>query len=312
MEKYYNPFKMKTVKDKDEYTLGMYVNRIPVFGLYIDGEEDFIKELEIKAKAKFKLENDSENYAQQVRMYYYVVLDKYIDKFGEPETDKQKKDMVKYVSKGALNKLRDLSRSMKNKICYYDKEKEEVVFHTLTSLNSMLEYTKNEDILDGLDYMIHSDDAKENYSIFARWFDLNKNDVLTKKQLEYLEDNNTVSSNKNKKAIEQNIVRRIDRRYSDLSIKDCYLMDLNHKKSIVEDILNSEDEKEFFINIVNNLNEDWLLEQLYSMDMDICKTITNATKGIYEKNKNIYKICDKIIEIGMEIDELLEKVKMEL
>ena len=80
---------------------------------------------------------------------------------------------------------------------------------------------------------------------------------------------------KNKKAIEQNIVRRIDRRYSDLSIKDCYLMDLNHKKSIVEDILNSEDEKEFFINIVNNLNEDWLLEQLYSMDMDICKTKKN-------------------------------------
>ena len=38
MEKYYNPFKVKMVKDGDEYTLGMYVDRVPVFGLYVDGE----------------------------------------------------------------------------------------------------------------------------------------------------------------------------------------------------------------------------------------------------------------------------------
>ena len=312
MEKYYNPFKVKMVKDGDEYTLGMYVDRVPVFGLYVDGEEDFIKELEIKAKAKFKLENDAENYAQEVRMYYYIVLGKYLNKFGEPETEKQKQDMVKYVCKGCLNKLRDLSRSMKNKLCYYDKEKEEVVFHTLMSLNSMIDYTKNKNIIDKLDYIIHSNEPEENYSIFAKWFELHKNEILTKKQLDYLDDNNTVSSNKNKKAIEQNIIRRVDRKYSNLSVKDCKLMDLTNKKNILEHILNSESHTEFLENIVNSLDEDWLSDMLYSMDVDVCKMITSATKGIYEENKCIYKICKKIIEKDIELEELIEKVKMDM
>ena len=308
MEKYYNPFKVKTVKNGEEYTLGMYVDRIPVFGFYLDGEEDFIKELEIKAKAKFKLECDAENYAQQVRMYYYIVLEKYLEKFGEPETEKQKNDMVKYVSKGCLNKLRDLSRSMKNKLCYYDKEKEEVVFHTLMSLSHIIDYTKNENIVDSIDYMIHSTQPTESYNLFAKWFEVNKNDILTKKQLEYLRDNNTVSSNKNKRAIEQNIIRRVDRKYSDLSIDDCKLMDLTYKKNILEDILNSKDNVEFLTKITKALDEDWLLEELYSMDMSICKIITDATKGKYDNSRKIYTICQKIIEINDKIDKLIESI----
>ena len=197
---------------------------------------------------------------------------------------------------------------MKNKLCYYDKEKEEVVFHTLMSLSHIIDYTKNENIVDSIDYMIHSTQPTESYNLFAKWFEVNKNDILTKKQLEYLRDNNTVSSNKNKRAIEQNIIRRVDRKYSDLSIDDCKLMDLTYKKNILEDILNSKDNVEFLTKITKALDEDWLLEELYSMDMSICKIITDATKGKYDNSRKIYTICQKIIEINDKIDKLIESI----
>lgn len=305
MEKYYNPFKEKTVKENDEYVLGLYVNRVPIYGLYIEGEEKFVKELEIKAKAKFKLECDAENFAQQVRVYYYIVLDKYLEKFGEPKNDEDKHNMEKYISKGCLNKLRDLSRCMKSKTSYYDLELEQVVFNSVISLDNAKELSKENFFIDNLEYTICSKEKEKHYSEFGLWFDRIKGEILTKKQLEYLNDS-TVVSDKNKKTIEKNIIKRIDRNYSDISIRECKIFEVRRKIRLLEEILDSDTNKEFLFKIVSVLDdEDWLVEELYSLEFNLCKNLTDATKGVYTNDKkSIYKISQKII---CKIEEL-EKI----
>lgn len=313
MNKYYNPFKGKTVKEDGEYVLGMYVNRIPIYGLYLETEEEFIKELEIKAKAKFKLENDAENYVQNLRMYYFIVLDKYIEKFGFPTTDKDKRNMEKYISKGCLNKLKDLSRTMKSKISYYDEELQQVIIHNLLSLDKIKESYKDTFYFDSIEYEIYSKERMANYNAFNEWLNENKHEILTKKQIQYLSDGSVVSD-KNKRTIERNILKRLDREYSNLSIEQCKEMVYKNKIKILEEILFSFNNEDFYKNIIKYLDEeDWLLEVLYSMDIEYCKIITNATKGIYNNDtKNTYMISKKILEIIKQYEEkclILEKNK---
>lgn len=297
MNKYYNPFKGKTVKENGEYVFGIYVNKVPIFGLYLETEEEFIKELEIKAKSKFKLENDSENYVQYLRMFYFIVLDKYINKFGEPITQKDRYNMEKYISKSCLNRLRDLSRSMKSKISYYDRELQQIVIHNIISLDKIKETYKDTFYFDSIEYEIYSKEKMKNYNVFSDWFNENKENILTKKQLQYLRDGSVVSE-KNKKTIEKNIVKRLDRAYSNLSIEQCKIMVLQNKIKILDDILDSDNSEEFLKKIVKNLEEEWLVEILYSMDIKYCRIISNSVKGKYTQNKkDIYEISKTIISI---------------
>lgn len=306
MEKYYNPFREKTVKENDDYVLGLYVNRVPVFGLYIEGKENFIKDLEIKSKGKFKLECDPENYAQEVRTHYYTMLDKYISKFGEPESEEKEKEMISYICKGCLNKLKDLARGMKGKVSYYDKEKEDFVMISLMSLERCKE---SEALFDSMEYMIFAqNDSNENsYNDFSNWFNNNKESLLTKKQIDYLNDS-TVVDRSNQKKIEKNIVKRIDRKYSDLTIRECKKMELERKINLIDGILDSDTSTEMLKKIVGVMDsEDWLLKSLYSAELETCKLLTDATKGHFYKNKKTHEISTILIEKAQELESFLKK-----
>lgn len=210
IHKYYNPFYKKPILDNSEYVEGLYVDRKPIHGIYLEPiSNTLLSDLEIKAKAKFKLERDSENYCQEVRFHYFKMLDKYIEKFGIPTNEKDELHMKNYVAKGCLNELKNLSKKMKSNISYYDEEKGEFIIQKLISIGSKDKF--GEISLDTLEYDIYN----KNINIanccndFQNWFNKNKSSILTKKQLDYLEDS-TVVDYSNKCRIEKNIRKRVD------------------------------------------------------------------------------------------------------
>lgn len=310
MDNYYNPFIIKTVFENGEYVPGIYVNRVPIHGFYIEAKKDTLMfDLEIKAKAKFKLERDPENYCQEVRMHYFRILYKYIDKFGEPNNESDELHMRNYIAKGCLNELKNLAKKMKSNTSYYDDEKGEFVIQKIISIGG--EDKNNEISLETLEYEIFNrNESNVNcYSDFAIWFNREKHNILTKRQLNFL-DNPSIVDNTNRKKIEKNIRKRIDIKYSNISINDCRIYELDRKLNVLDNILNKNRNIDILKNIAKVIdNEEWLIEELYSIDLDTCKLITDAINGFYYNDViNTRKICHKLIKKEEEIKKLLKNM----
>lgn len=309
MNNYYNPFNEKTILDNGEYSQGTYVDRKPICGVYLEARKDtLLFDLEIKAKAKFKLEKDPENYCQEVRFHYFKMLDKYIDKFGEPVNKQDELHMKNYIAKGCLNELKNLAKKMKSNTSYYDDEKGEFIIQKLVSIGS--KDRSGEISLDTLEYDIHNrHETNVNcYSDFGVWFNNYKTSILTKKQLDYLDDPSIVDYS-NKSKIEKNIRKRIDLAYHDLTVKDCRNYELLRKSKLLERLLSYNTNIDMVKGIVNVMDDEpWLLEELYSSDIDVCRMITDFVNCFFYDDKVISrKISGILIKKIKEFENIVQK-----
>lgn len=309
MNNYYNPFNEKTILDNGEYSQGTYVDRKPICGVYLEVRKGtLLFDLEIKAKAKFKLEKDPENYCQEVRFHYFKMLDKYIDKFGEPVNKQDELHMKNYIAKGCLNELKNLAKKMKSNTSYYDDEKGEFIIQKLVSIGS--KDRSGEISLDTLEYDIHNrHETNVNcYSDFGVWFNNYKTSILTKKQLDYLDDPSIVDYS-NKSKIEKNIRKRIDLAYHDLTVKDCRNYELLRKIKLLERLLSYNTNIDMVKGIVNVMDDEpWLLEELYSSDIDVCRMITDFVNCFFYDDKVISrKISEILIKKIKEFENIVQK-----
>mgnify|MGYP000000616514 CR=1 FL=1 len=309
MNNYYNPFNEKTILDNGEYSQGTYVDRKPICGVYLEVRKGtLLFDLEIKAKAKFKLEKDPENYCQEVRFHYFKMLDKYIDKFGEPVNKQDELHMKNYIAKGCLNELKNLAKKMKSNTSYYDDEKGEFIIQKLVSIGS--KDRSGEISLDTLEYDIHNrHETNVNcYSDFGVWFNNYKTSILTKKQLDYLDDPSIVDYS-NKSKIEKNIRKRIDLAYHDLTVKDCRNYELLRKIKLLERLLSYNTNIDMVKGIVNVMDDEpWLLEELYSSDIDVCRMITDFVNCFFYDDKVISrKISGILIKKIKEFENIVQK-----
>ena len=309
MNNYYNPFNEKTILDNGEYSQGTYVDRKPICGVYLEVRKGtLLFDLEIKAKAKFKLEKDPENYCQEVRFHYFKMLDKYIDKFGEPVNKQDELHMKNYIAKGCLNELKNLAKKMKSNTPYYDDEKGEFIIQKLVSIGS--KDRSGEISLDTLEYDIHNrHETNVNcYSDFGVWFNNYKTSILTKKQLDYLDDPSIVDYS-NKSKIEKNIRKRIDLAYHDLTVKDCRNYELLRKIKLLERLLSYNTNIDMVKGIVNVMDDEpWLLEELYSSDIDVCRMITDFVNCFFYDDKVISrKISGILIKKIKEFENIVQK-----
>lgn len=309
MSNYYNPFNEKTILDNGEYSQGTYVDRKPICGVYLETRKGtLLFDLEIKAKAKFKLEKDPENYCQEVRFHYFKMLDKYIDKFGEPGNKQDELHMKNYIAKGCLNELKNLAKKMKSNTSYYDDEKGEFIIQKLVSIGS--KDRSGEISLDTLEYDIHNrHETNVNcYSDFGVWFNNYKTSILTKKQLDYLDDPSIVDYS-NKSKIEKNIRKRIDLAYHDLTVKDCRNYELLRKIKLLERLLSYNTNIDMVKGIVNVMDDEpWLLEELYSSDIDVCRMITDFVNCFFYDDKVISrKISGILIKKIKEFENIVQK-----
>lgn len=267
-----------TVKEGDEYVQGYYNNRVPVYGLYLKAKKDTILErVEIMAKGKFKLEADSENYAQEARAVFFEKLGEYLKEHGEPATEKDIDSMNALLYKSCANHMADIAKLMKSGSSICDRETGQFSIVHLLSLDTEDEFSQ---ALQGEVEEVLNNNSKDSFSHFRLWFNENKHKILTKKQLAYLEDESSVLPN-HRARMNKTISERINRKYSDTTITEERIKKIQSKISVLRNILIQAEPRHFMFALVKNMKEEsWLVDEVYGLSFDTCKMITNACSDI--------------------------------
>lgn len=294
---------VRDVESEAGYSPGIYYNRKPVFGLILRAKKgSFLERLEIKAKGKFKLENDPENYVQEVRFMLCEAIDSYYKKDDASEDDSKAKE---WIFKDVSNKLEDLARKTKS-VSYYD-------------------WDKGEFIINQFDYFEHSEasaEMLENYinnigvskmmdgrTEFMKWFEYNKYNVLTRKQISYIDNDNVDTYGKQQRYyMKKAIIKKIDKVYHDKSIKQYKIDKINNKLNLIQEITKCDDMIAVGRKISGlHLNEccEFILDRIYEeLSMSDCMELTN----VINKNKKINLLMIvKVLQILRLMESELEK-----
>ena len=293
-----------TVKDtdtEDGYSPGVYVDRVPTYGYKLRAKKgSFLEQLEIKTKGKFKLENDPENYVQEVRIMLVDAINKYYELFGHTEDEES---MRRWVYTVVDRKLIDLARSFKSGHSFYDTKKREYIINQIEYFGKSL---NDSEILENYINNINQSIMTSSKNEFIRWFEDNKNDILTNKQIKYLENEDISISQKNISTLHKTIIKRVDRAYHNLSIEENKERKLNLKLDIIDTLMSCDTLEEFndiitrvcVVDEVDFIN-DFIYEELEFKD---CKEFTSVLK---QENKIDRKLYNKIFNILIKLENKL-------
>lgn len=298
-----------TVKDRNGYALGRQ-DGTPVFGLYLKPvDKTVLHRVEKKAKQKFQLEMDAENYSQEARVIFFRELEEYIKKKGQPNNEQEESNMFGYLYKACDNSLTNLARSSKSNRSVYDYSQNKFSIMQVLSVddeNAVIQIEK--EIGDKF-----SENTTEIFCTFRGWFNENKDKILTKKQLEYLQDENTISLS-NRARMNKTISDRVYRKYTDDSIIEYRIEKIKYKLKVLHNIvLSSKTDKQLMFRLVNSMKkESWLIDVVYALSFGTCSMITRACKGLeHECNENnVKEIRDelqKLYDYNLSILKGLEK-----
>lgn len=273
---------VKDVKSENGYSPGIYYNRKPVFGLILRAKKgSFLERLEIKAKGKFKLENDPENYVQEVRFMLHEAINSYYKKNDASEDDEKAKE---WIFTDISNKLENLARATKN-VSYYDWDKGEFIInqfdyfeHSEASSEMLEDYINNI----GMNRMM------DGRTEFIKWFEYNKYNILTSKQISYIDNDNVNTYGKQQKYYMKNaIIKKIDKVYHDKSIEQYKIDKVNNKLNLIQEITQCDDAILVGRKISGlHMNEccEFIIDRIYEeLPMSDCMEFTN----IINKNKKI-------------------------
>lgn len=301
-----------TVKEGNEYVLGYYHNRVPVYGLYLKAKKGSILErVEFMAKGKFKLESDAENYAQASRVVFFEILEQYIKDNGEPKTENEIDNMNAWLYKSCLFQMSNISRVMKSGATFCDRATGEYSIVQLLSLDASDDFSNT---LQGEVEDVMQNNLKKSFSYFRAWFNDNRDKILTKKQLQYLEDEQSILQN-HRARMNKTISERIYRSYTDESIHKYRIEKISHRIEIIDKIIKSRTDRHLMLELMNAMkHEDWLLEGVYSLSFDTCSMITDACKNNeYEcKSECVKEIKTKLYELGSYFSTILERLEKSL
>lgn len=291
---------ISTVKDGKDFSLGRYNDGVPCYGLYLKPVEDSVLErVEKKARLKFQLEEDAENYSQEARAIFFQKMKEYIVGKGCPTNEKEKNDMFGYLYKACSNSLTDLARLSKSNRSVYDEALNKFSIVQLLSLDNDEEGVVflEREIEDKLVEM-----KSESFSYFRDWFNKNKNKILTKKQLDYLEDEHSILPN-HRARMNRIISERIYRNYTDESIIRYRIEKVKHREKVLEElVLSSNTDRQLVFKLINKMkNESWLLDAVYSLSFSTCSMVTKACK---DREYDCKREC--VIEIRNELQRLYD------
>lgn len=245
------------------------------YGFYIRAKKGtLLEEVENTARGKFKLENDIENYVQEARR----VLFEKIKNYEENKRECNDGNIKGYLFKACQNELLKISQRTKGGTCQYDRSSGEYSVIDLLSMDA----TDSDD-----NYLYESEinqaisqNSKKAYSEFVEWFRENKQNILTKKQLAYLEDENTILPN-HRARMNKTICERINKKYSDTTIIEERIKRIQLKIEVLKDILIKAQPRYFMLTLVKHMKEEsWLVDEVYGLSFDTCKMITGACSDI--------------------------------
>lgn len=290
-----------TVKDNEGengYSPGVYVNRIPTYGYKLRAKKDsFLEQLEIKAKGKFKLENDAENYVQEVRLILAEAISKYYSTYGHDSHDEE--GMKKWIYTVVNRKLIDMAKGLKSGNSFYDSRKGEYIINQIEYFG---QGKQDSEILESYVNNINKSIMESSKNDFIEWFEDNKKDILTNKQVQYLENDNVDINPKNIKTLHKNIIKRVDRAYHSLSIEENKERKLALKLSIINSLMECESLDQFNDVIIKVCVEDeidFINDYIYEeLEFKDCKEFTSVLKEEKKISKDIYyKIFNILINL---------------
>lgn len=300
---------IKDVKDERGYSEGYYNNRVPVCGYYLKAKKGSLLEgLEIFAKSKFKLEKDSENYAQEARVETWLALKEYYENIGcECDSDEEVSAWVYTV---VTNKLKNLSMLLKSSVSYYDWEKGEYIINDIVYLDKRNE-DDSEQKLNIIMEIENIKNAEKCESEFKTWLDCNKKNILTTKQIGYLNGEVIINDLSNEHKIRKNIISRIDRNFHDDYIIKNKIYKLSYKLEEIKrvsELLSEDDISNELIKLDYEEKEYIIDEILYeNLKFEDCKNLTTILKGGKIKDS---KFFIRILEILIKKEEnIVEKLK---
>lgn len=308
----------ESAKGKVEYVLGIYNNRVPINGLYLKAEKGSpLERVERKAKLKFQLECDPENYAQEARVIFFQQLEKYLNKYGVPENEIEENKMFGYIHNACVNRLTNIAREAKSNRAVYDKETNEYNVINLLSINSEDEGEEGEEIISKAEVEIAKvmeEVSRESFSEFKRWFDENKTKFLTKKQISYLE-NNDIISDSNVARMNKKISERTLKNYTEDRLLKQRIEKVSSKKEVLEYLLQDLKDRQLMYRLVNTIKkENWLIEPLYELSLSTCGMITKAckTKEYECKKECVNEIRKELYRLYSYFSRVLEELEKNL
>lgn len=295
--------KPSTVKEGNVYSYGIYNDRKPVYGLYMKClNNTILMDIEIMAKGMFKLEKDPENYAHESRVETYLALNKFYETYGYEQTEEFIK---RWVYKVVKRKMKDLAKKMKSNNYTYDNKENVFFINKIVNLDELKE--KESEAYDNLECEISNiyKNREDASNEFVKWFNENKYSMLTKKQVDFINNDVEIKDSSNERKIRKKIYNKIIDNYGDYQQKDFKRINkenLCKKINIILDKIDTDEFEEFMCDI--NKKEDYtyskIINYIYEeLEFNSLKQFTSCiNNGKFIANKKIkYEIINILNEL---------------
>lgn len=307
----------KTVKDPNEesgYALGCYIDRITLYGYYLKAKKgSLLERIENLAVTKFQLENDSENFRQLARLQFWLSVQKYYDRFGFDENVKPDG----FIYTDVRYKLMDIAKLAKSNVSVCDRSTGKYHINKIESYEKKfieeIDKIRNQKDERFISELYGNTEEDEYMNEFRKWLNENMDNILTKKQADYLRGDFIVNDVSSVWRLNKNIASRVEKAYAQSKAREERIRKLNKRLKNIQDVLDFTNEDEFIKNIIKlEKNKSGLLVEIYEdLSIGYSKILTNIihSKGENRANKDFYYdiitiLTYKELDLKTKIEEL--------
>lgn len=307
----------KFVKDPNEesgFTLGCYIDRITLYGYYLKAKKgSLLERIENLAVTKFQLENDSENFRQLARLQFWLSVQKYYDRFGFDENVKPDG----FIYTDVRYKLMDIAKLAKSNVSVCDRSTGKYHINKIESYEKKfieeIDKIRNQKDERFISELYGNTEEDEYMNEFRKWLNENMDNILTKKQADYLRGDFIVNDVSSVWRLNKNIASRVEKAYAQSKAREERIRKLNKRLKNIQDVLDFTNEDEFIKNIIKlEKNKSGLLVEIYEdLSIGYSKILTNIihSKGEHRASKDFYYdiitiLTYKELDLKTKIEEL--------
>lgn len=310
-----------TVKDGDDYVLGRYDDRVAVCGYYIKPNKDSLADRVTSfANKKFILEMDYENFSQLALLCLYESILKF-DSRGQFE-DKEIKDLQGLLYTNTKYKLMDiakLGRLTQRSVCdrkngnEYKVNKLESYEEKFIEQKDRVKNQKDERYIS--EHYDPFNEEEETSNDFIKWFNERKTELLTKKQLDFIEGNTIYKDTTRHYSSKNNIYKRVTEAYEKHKDTNEKILIIDKKLGQVNNLLDFSKLNELAsaLKKIDSGKQSWIILRIYEhINMHNCSKLTSLLiEDIYDTDDKPfwYDITNALIVI--ENDLLKQRRELE-
>lgn len=330
-EKIQEMIELSNIKDGEEYVPGVYNQRsgkskTGQSGFYIKAKHNSIlSKIEKFTVGKFRLEYDTENFQQDALVETWLSLVKYYTKYGVD----CERDPDGWVCQDVKYKMMDKAKLAKSNVSVCDRKTGEYHIMDIESFeqkfieeNDKTKNQRDEKFLSVIynvpvDYKFIENTSSNK---FIQWFHNNKDFILTKKQLKWLNGEIIINDMSGIWRLKKNILKKVEQAYNEDRVKGEKIGRLNKYLKSIAFLLDFKDEDDikYRLHKITNRKDNAVIIDIYKeLDMYYCETLTSiisqeSAEGLEEIqcDKNFYyAIIDILINKETYANDLIKNIQ---